>query len=98
MLWCAVCGSPVRLDELHGFEYWTDGWRDGSLMPNDEGLRHCKCGRFVLMKDLVQIETAETSDLPYIEHVPDELLPECIAKAESEDMVNRPGIPGGCLV
>lgn len=68
------------------FEYWTDGWRDGSLMPNDEGLRHCKCGRFVLMKDLVQIETAETSDLPHIEYVPDELLPECIATAESEDL------------
>lgn len=68
------------------FEYWTDGWRDGSLMPNDEGLRHCKCGRYVLMKDLVQIETAETSDLPHIEYVPDELLHDCIAKAESEDM------------
>ncbi len=68
------------------FEYWTDGWRDGSLMPNDEGLRHCKCGRFVLMKDLVEIETAETSDLPLIEYVPDELLPECIAKAHEDDM------------
>jgi len=22
------------------FEYWTDGWRDGSLMPNDEGLAY----------------------------------------------------------
>lgn len=68
------------------FEYWTDGWRDGSLMPNDEGLRHCKCGRFVLMKDLVEIESAETGDLPRIEYVPDELLPECIAKAETEDI------------
>lgn len=68
------------------FEYWTDGWRDGSLMPNDEGLRHCKCGRFVLMKDLVEIETAERSELPRIEHVPGDLLPECIAKAESEDI------------
>lgn len=68
------------------FEYWTDGWRDGSLMPNDEGLRHCKCGRFVLMKDLVEIESAETSDLPRIEYVSDELLPECIANAETEDI------------
>lgn len=68
------------------FEYWTDGWRDGSLMPNDEGLRHCQCGRFVLMQDLVEIETAETSDLPHIKYVPNELLPECIAKAASEDM------------
>lgn len=68
------------------FEYWTDGWRDGSLMPNSEGLRRCKSGRFVLMKDLVEIVTAETSDLPHIEYVPDEQLVECIAKADSEDM------------
>lgn len=68
------------------FEYWTDGWRDGSLMPNDEGLRRCNCGRFVLLKDLVEIDTAETSGLPHIERVPVELLPECIAKSEREDM------------
>lgn len=68
------------------FGYWTDGWRDGSLMPNDEGLRHCKCGRFVLMRDLVQVDTAEISDLPHIEYVSGNLLPECIAKADSEDV------------
>ncbi len=68
------------------FGYWTDGWRDGSLMPNDEGLRHCQCGRFVLMRDLVQIATAAISDLPHIEYVPDILLPECIAKADSEEV------------
>lgn len=68
------------------FEYWTDGWRDGSLMPNDEGLRRCNCGRFVLLKDLVEIETAESSDLPRMDHVPDDLLPECIANADSEDL------------
>ena len=68
------------------FEYWTDGWRDGSLMPNDEGLRRCTCGKFVLLKDLVEVETAETSDLPRIDHVPDELLPECIVEADREDI------------
>ncbi len=68
------------------FEYWTDGWRDGSLMPNDEGLRRCKCGRFVLLKELIEFETAETSDLPHIDHVPDELLPECIAQADREEL------------
>jgi hypothetical protein len=26
------------------FEYWKDGWRVQSPMPNDEGLRRCKCG------------------------------------------------------
>ncbi len=68
------------------FEYWTDGWRDGSLMPNDEGRRHCNCGRFVLLKDFVEIATAETSDLPRMNHVPDDPLPECIANADSEDL------------
>lgn len=68
------------------FAYWTDGWREDSLMPNDEGLRRCKCGRFVLRNELVEIETAETSDLPHMDHVPDELLPECIAQASSEEV------------
>ena len=26
------------------FAFWTDGKRDGSLMPNDSGLRKCQCG------------------------------------------------------
>ena len=66
--------------------YWTDGWREDSLMPNDEGLRQCKCGRFVLIRDLLTIGTAETSELPPIPFVPDERLPECIAQAQSEAM------------
>ena len=76
------------------FEYWTDGWRESSLMPNDEGLRRCKCGQFVLIKDMVSIERSDTSDAdhddsnnqPYMDHVPNELLPDCILKASSEDM------------
>lgn len=53
-------------------------------MPNDEGLRRCTCGRFVLLSNLVQIDSAESSELPYIDHVPDALLPECIANAGDE--------------
>jgi len=68
------------------FEYWTDGWREYSLMPNDEGLRRCKCGQFILLKDMVEVESAESSELPFIDRVPDENLPECIAKASSEEM------------
>ena len=44
------------------FEYWTDGWREWSLMPNDEGLRRCKCGQFVVIKDMVPVEKTEASD------------------------------------
>ncbi len=68
------------------FEYWTDGWREGSLMPNDEGLRRCKCGRFLLIKDTVEVDTAETSDLPHLDHVADEALGECIANADSVEL------------
>lgn len=68
------------------FEYWTDGWREGSLMPNDEGLRRCKCGKFLLIKHLVEVDTAEFSDLPRMDHVADESLGECIADADSVEL------------
>lgn len=68
------------------FEYWTDGWREHSPMPNDEGLRRCKCGQFVLLNDMVAIETADTSDFPYLGHVPNEILPDCIAQAANENV------------
>lgn len=66
------------------FAYWTDGWRDDSPMPNDEGIRRCNCGQYVLLKDLVEIETAETSDLPRMNHVSDDLLADCIENADNE--------------
>lgn len=67
-------------------EHWTDGWREQSLMPNDEGLRRCRCGRFVLLRELVRIEPAEPGDLPSLEHVPDEMVPTCIAQADGEEV------------
>lgn len=66
--------------------FWTDGWRDASLMPNDEGLRRCQCGCFVLHRDLVMLETAESSELPRIDSVPDEQLLECIATADRDEL------------
>lgn len=55
-------------------------------MPNDEGLRQCKCGKYVLVKDMVEVDTADTSELPYMDRVPDEQLPECIKLAASEEL------------
>jgi len=66
--------------------FWTDGWREESLMPNDEGLRRCQCGRFILHRHLVRLETAESSELPGIDSVPDEQLPECIATTDEDDV------------
>ena len=63
--------------------YWTDGWRDDSLMPNDEGLRRCTCGQFFLLKDTKAIEEgddAEGVDMPFTMTVPDEQLPECFSR------------------
>ena len=68
------------------FEYWTDGWRDGSPMPNDEGLRRCKCGQYVLVGDMDFVGTADSSELPFMSCVPDAQLPECIEQAGSEDV------------
>lgn len=68
------------------WEYWTDGWRDGSLMPNDEGLRHCDCGRYLLLNEMKYIETVEETDLLSIGLVPPEKLPECIGSAATEDV------------
>lgn len=68
------------------FEYWTDGWREGSLMPNDEGLRHCQCGKFIRVAEMLQVETAESSELPSMQRVKNDLLPQCIAQANDEKM------------
>lgn len=68
------------------YAFWTDGWREHSLMPNGEGLRQCSCGKFTLFKDLVEIDSAESSDLPFIKRVSPELLPICIANSENEEL------------
>lgn len=68
------------------YAYWTDGWRDHSLMPNDEGLRQCQCGRIVLQRELVEIDTAEASDLPCVPNVSDKDLSIAIANAPSAEV------------
>ena len=85
------CGAQYALPNymsmnFSAFEFWTDGWRDGSLMPNDEGLRRCQCGQFVLLKNLVEVSAADDSTLPSLGHVSTEQLPECIASAASDEV------------
>jgi hypothetical protein len=55
-------------------------------MPNDEGLRRCQCGQFVLRKDMTDVESADTSDLLHMGRVPPELLPKCIVQANNEEL------------
>ena len=68
--------------------HWTDGWRDGSLMPNDEGLRRCTCGQFFLLKDTKAIEdgVADGEDLPRTMGVQDEQLPGCFNSPVSAEV------------
>ena len=44
--------------------FWTDGWRENSLMHNETGLRQCACGAFVKLKDMIDIREEEKSDFP----------------------------------
>jgi hypothetical protein len=68
------------------YEYWTDGWREHSLMPNDEGLRRCECGSFVLVKDMAAVDEADGGDRSFMKHVCADLLPQCIAQAVNEEV------------
>lgn len=63
--------------------YWTDGWRDVSLMPNGEGLRRCSCGNFYLLQELRVISRTETADAPLTQEVDGEDLPLAIAHART---------------
>ena len=63
--------------------FWTDGYREQSLMPNDQGLRRCTCGKFFLQRDLVEMEQVTESDLPFAPRVAPADLPLAIAQADS---------------
>jgi len=49
--------------------FWTDGKRDGSLMPNDSGLRKCKCEKFFLQSEAVKLEIPAGDDREFAPHV-----------------------------
>lgn len=86
VLWGTVFLSQVCVDELFGIRILDRRLARVLTMPNDEGIRRCTCGQFVLLKDMVAVDAADSSELPYMDRVPDELLPECISKAASEEM------------
>ncbi len=63
---------------------WTDGYREQSLMPNDHGLRRCKCGNYFLQSELVTISEVDETDEPLAPRVPPEDLPTAIAQARTQ--------------
>ncbi len=63
------CGAAYRTRRYLSLnymavEYWTDGYRDRSLMPNDNGLRKCACGAFYVTSEMVTLDDTECSDFP----------------------------------
>ena len=79
--------SPRYLSmNFMAFAFWTDGWRENSLMPNESGLRQCDCGAYVRLRDMIDIAEEEQSDLPRLSEIPGHLLQNCIQSAKDDDM------------
>lgn len=85
---CGATYSTPRYRSINfsAWEYWTDGYRDGSLMPGGHGLRKCKCGNFFLLSELQEIAQVEETDVPYPEHVAPDELPQAITQARTSDI------------
>jgi hypothetical protein len=66
------------------FAFWTDGKRDGSLMPNDSGLRKCQCGYYFLQSEAVKLDIPAGDDREFAPHVHTSDLKQAIATTTSE--------------
>lgn len=82
---CGTTYSTPRYRSINfsAWEYWTDGYRGGSLFSNDQGLRQCKCGNFYLLTELTSIGQVEETDVPYTDRVATVDLPRAIAQART---------------
>jgi hypothetical protein len=83
------CGTSYRAARYRSVNFmssaiWTDGYRENSLMPNDHGLRRCKCGNYFLQSELVTISEADETDEPLIPRLPPEDLPTAITQARTQ--------------
>ena len=77
------CKSPYKVVDYASmnfsvYAYWTDGAKDGALMPNDGGLRVCHCGTAFLLRDAIRLE---------IEASPDTLFPPKPAAADLPSVI-----------
>jgi len=82
------CKSPYKVVEyasmsFSAYAYWTDGAKDGGLMPNDGGLRVCRCGTAFLLRDAVHLEIEASPDTPFPPKPADADLPSVINSASS---------------
>lgn len=85
---CGTTYSTPRYRSINfsAWEYWTDGYREGALFSNDQGLRQCKCGNFYLLTELTSIGQVEESDVPYTERVAAADLPKAITQARTPEI------------
>ena len=83
---CRTLYKRVRYSSMNfsAFEFWTDGWRDGALMPLDGGLRRCQCGSFFLLREAIDMDLPASEETPFPEHVKDSDLPTAIANASTQ--------------
>lgn len=82
------CGKTYRTIRYRSmnfsaWEYWTDGYTGGGLMPNGFGLRQCLCGAFYLRSEMVDLGQVDESELENPSHVQAEDLPNAIAQARN---------------
>lgn len=68
------------------FAFWTDGKREGSLMPNDSGLRKCQCGQYFLQSEAIRLEMPAGNDREFAPHVHPSDLKHAIDTATSEKL------------
>ena len=65
------------------YAYWTDGAKDGALMPNDGGLRVCRCGTAFLLRDAIRLDIEASGDTSFPPKPADTDLPSVIYAATS---------------
>lgn len=85
---CGVIYKTLNYRSMNfsAWEYWTDGYREGTLMPNDHGLRQCLCGAFYLVKEMEFIEQAEVSRAPHTARVQAADLSQVITTARTSEI------------
>ena len=58
--------------------YWTDGHKEGSLMPGGGGLRKCKCGEVYLLRQAIRLELDAEPDTPRTQRLEAADLPHAV--------------------
>jgi hypothetical protein len=85
------CKSLYKVVEYASMNFsvyanWTDGAKDGALMPNDGGLRVCRCGTAFLLRDAIRLEIEVSPDTPFPPKPADADLPSVIQATPSSQI------------